>query len=247
MSNFAEIIKMTKDVIQNITGFIQILTPLLITLMISTGSIISANVIQPIILFIINLVSNIFSSIIVPIILVSTALSIVSKVSDKVEIDKIPSFLKSSTVWLIGIILTIFVGVVSLEGTLSSSVDGLTAKASKAAVSNFIPVVGKILGDTVDTVIGCSTILKNAVGVVGLIVILSICITPIIKLGLISITYNITSAICQPIADPKIVKLLGEMGNTFKMLLAILCSISVMLIIGVTLVLKISNSSLMYR
>lgn len=247
MSNFSEIIKMTKEAIENMTNFIHLLIPLLMTLMMTTGSIVSANILQPIILFIINLISNIFQSIIVPIVLVSTALSIMSKISDKLQINKIPKFLKASTIWLIGIVLTIFVGIVSLEGTLSSSVDGITAKATKAAVSNFIPVVGKILGDAVDTVIGCSTILKNAVGIVGLIVILSICITPIIKLGLITMTYNLTAAICEPIADSKIVNLLEEMGNTFKILLAILCSISVMLIIGITLVLKISNSGLMYR
>lgn len=247
MSNFAEVIKMTKETIENMISYIHLLIPLLMTLMMTTGSIISANVLQPVILFIINLISNIFQSIIVPIILVSTALSIISKISDKIQINKIPKFLKSSTVWLIGIMLTIFVGVLSLEGTLSSSVDGITAKTTKAAVSNFIPVVGKILGDAVDTVIGCSTILKNAVGIVGLIVILSICITPIIKLGLITMTYSLTAAICEPIADSKIVNLLEEMGNTFKILLAILCSISVMLIVGITLVLKISNSGLMYR
>lgn len=247
MSNFADIIKMTKDTIENMTGFIQMLIPLLITLMITTGSIISANILEPIILFVINFISNIFQSIIVPIILVSTALSIISKISDKIKIERIPQMLKSSTIWVIGITLTIFVGILSLEGTLSSSVDGITAKATKAAVSNFIPVVGKILGDAVDTVIGCSTILKNAVGIVGLIVIIIICIAPIIKLAVITLTYQLTAAICEPIADDKIVKLLGEMGGTFKILLAIICSISVMLIIGITLVLKISNSGLMYR
>ena len=247
MSNFADIIKMTKDAIENMTGFIQMLIPLLITLMITTGSIVSANILEAVILFVINFISNIFQSIIVPVILVSTALSIISKISDKIKIERIPQMLKSSTVWVIGITLTIFVGILSLEGTLSSSVDGITAKATKAAVSNFIPVVGKILGDAVDTVIGCSTILKNAVGIVGLIVIIIICIAPIIKLAVITLTYQLTAAICEPIADDKIVKLLGEMGDTFKILLAILCSISVMLIIGITLVLKISNSGLMYR
>ena len=49
--------------------------------------------------------------------------------------------------------LTIFVGLLSLEGTLSSSVDGLTAKTAKVAISNFIPVVGKVLGDSIDTVL----------------------------------------------------------------------------------------------
>ena len=65
-----------------------------------------------------------------------------------------------------GVVLTLFVGLLSIEGTLSSSVDGITAKTTKAAVSNFIPIVGKILGDAVDTVLGCAAILKNAVGVV---------------------------------------------------------------------------------
>lgn len=148
---------------------------------------------------------------------------------------------------MLGVVLTLFVGIVSLEGTLSSSVDGITAKTTKAAVSSFIPVVGKILGDAVDTVIGCSLILKNALGVVGAIVIIAICVKPIIKLVILMTMYYLGAALCQPIADGKIIKLLDQMGDTFKLLLGILCSVSVMLIIGVTLVVKISNSGLMYR
>lgn len=143
--------------------------------------------------------------------------------------------------------LTVFVGLLSLEGTLSSSVDGLTAKTAKAAVSNFIPVVGKVLGESIDTVIGCASILKNAVGIVGVIIIIGICTTPIIKLATLTIIYYLGAALCQPIADEKIVKLLEQMGGTFKVLLAITCSVAVMLMIGITLVIKISNSGLMYR
>ena len=141
-----------------------------------------------------------------------------------------------------GVILTLFVGVTSLEGSLSSSVDGVTAKTTKAAVSNFIPVVGKILGDAVDTVMGCSIILKNALGVVGVIVIIGICIGPIVKLVALMATYYLASALCQPIADGKIIKLLAHIGDTFKLLLAIICSVSAMLIIGVTVIVKISNN-----
>ena len=103
------------------------------------------------------------------------------------------------------------------------------------------------IGDVVDSVLGCGVILKNAVGMVGVIVIIGICVMPIIKIATLSIIYSLASAVVQPIADEKIVKLLEEMGNTFKMLLAIMCSVSVMLIVGTTLVLKIANSGLMYR
>jgi len=55
------------------------------------------------------------------------------------------------------------------------------------------------------------------------------------------------AGVIEPIADKKIVTLLEEMSGVFKLLLAILCSISVMLIIGITLVIRISNSGMMYR
>ena len=247
MSNFSDIINMTKNAIQNMVGYSQTLIPILMTLLLTTGSVASVSVIEPIILFLVNFISNIFEVFIIPLVLISTSISIVSKISDKIQIDKISKFMKSSIIWGMGVTLTLFVSILSLDGTLTSSVDGITAKTAKAAVSNLIPVVGKILGDSIDTVIGCSNILKNAVGVVGVLVIIGICIMPIIKLAVLTISYHLAAAVCQPIADEKIVKLLDEMGGTFKVLLAIMCSISVMLIIGTTLVIKISNSGMMYR
>ena len=247
MTSFSEVLDAVKQSIENLVSFMNLLIPILITLMITTGSIASASILQPILLFIITLIGNFIKDIIIPIVLVSTALGIVSKISDRLQIDKLSKFFKSSVVWILGVILTLFVGLVSLEGTLSSSVDGVTEKTAKAAVSSFIPVVGKILGDAVDSVIGCSLILKNALGIVGVVIIIAICIRPIIKLIILMTIYYLTSCLCQPIADNKIIKLLEQMGDTFKLLLAILSSVSVMLLIGVTLVVKISNSGLMYR
>ena len=247
MTNFVQILDIVKESIQSLVGFMNSLIPVLITLMISTGSIVSANVVQPIILFLITFIGNFITGVIIPFVLISTALGVISKISDRVQVDKLSKFFKTSVVWVLGVILTIFVGVVSIEGTLSSSVDGVTAKTAKAAVSNFIPVVGKILGDAVDTVIGCSSILKNATGIVGVIILIGIAIVPVIKLVVLMAIYYLGAALCQPIADEKIIKLLEQMGDTFKTLLAIMCSVSVMFIIGTTLVIKISNSGMMYR
>lgn len=247
MSNFTEIIGIVKNTANDLVGFINVLIPLLLTLMVYTENIATSTLLQPIILFISNFIGNIISTILIPIVLIIVVFSIISKISDKVQVDKLSKFLKSGVVWFLGVVLTIFVGVVSLEGTLSSSVDGITAKTAKAAVSSVIPVVGKVLGDVVDSVLGCGVILKNAVGFIGVIVVLGICVMPIIKIGALSIIYSLASAVIQPVADEKIVKLLDEMAGVFKLLLGILCSLSVLLIIGVTMVVKISNSGMMYR
>ena len=247
MSNFTEIIKLVKETSNNLVGFINVLIPLLLTLMVYTGNIATSTILEPIILCASNFIGNIIADVLIPIDLIIVVFSIISKISERIQIEKMSKFLKSGVVWFLGVVLTIFVGVVSLEGTLSSSVDGVTAKTAKAAVSSVIPVVGKVLGDVVDSVLGCGVILKNAIGFVGVIVIIGICIMPIIKIATLSIIYSLASAVVQPVADEKIVKLLDEMSGVFKLLLAILCSLSVILIVGITMVVKISNSGMMYR
>lgn len=247
MSNFTEIINLVKNTANDLVGFINLLMPLLLTLMIYTGSIATSSILEPVILFAINLIGNLIKDILIPVVFIIVIFSIISKISERIQIEKLSKFLRSSVVWVLGIILTIFVGVVSLEGTLSSSVDGITAKTAKTAVSTVIPVVGKILGDVVDSVLGCGIILKNAVGIVGVIIIIGICIMPSIKIATLCIMYSLASAIVQPVADGKIVKILDEMGGVFKLLLGILCALSVLLIVGITLVVRISNSGMMYR
>ena len=84
-------------------------------------------------------------------------------------------------------------------------------------------------------------ILKNAVGIVGIIIVIGICISPIIKLLVIMFSYKILTVLSEPIADSKIVGLLEEVSDIFKIFLAVLCGVSVMIIIGITIVIKISS------
>lgn len=174
-------------------------------------------------------------------------LGIVSNLSDKVQIGKLSNFLKSGVIWILGLVITIFVSILSLEGTLTSNVDGLTAKGIKAATSTVIPVVGKALGDSVDVVMGATSLLKNSLGIVGIIIVIGICAMPIVKLSILTICYHFASAICQPLSDNKIVSLLEQMGGTFKVLLGVMFFVAVLLIIGLAMCIKISNNGMMYR
>ncbi len=246
MANFSNIITEMKQAVQNLASFANTLIPLMITLMITTGSIASSSMLQPILLLLITFISNFMSNILIPIALVSTALGIISKISDQVQVEKISKFLNSGMIWLLGTILTLFISITSLEGGLTSSIDGVTAKAAKTAISSVVPIVGSILGDAVNTIVGCSNIIKNAVGIVGIIVILAICIRPIIQLAILSIIYYLGAALCEPIADTKIVGILEQLGGTFKIFLAVMVALTVLVIIGVAIVMKISNSGLMY-
>ena len=108
-----------------------------------TGSITTTTVLEPVLLFLIEFIANMIKVLIIPIVSIITVLIIVSNLTDRIQISKLGNFMKSSIIWSLGIILTLFVGVVSLEGSLTSSIDGVTAKTAKAAVSSLIPVVRK--------------------------------------------------------------------------------------------------------
>ncbi len=123
LANFSDIIKMVQDTTTNLVAFMNMLVPLLITMMMSTGSIVTSGVIEPIILFTINFIGNMIQDILIPFLMIFTALVILSKLSEQIKIDKLSKFFQSGMIWFLGIVLTIFVGVVSLEGTMASSVD----------------------------------------------------------------------------------------------------------------------------
>ncbi len=247
MTNFSSIITDIKNSILDLTAFSNTLIPLLTTLMIATGNVVSSHIIEPILLLVITFIGNFITNVLIPIILVSTALGIVSKISDETQVEKLSKFLRKGSVWVLTTVLTLFFSLATIEGGISSGLDGMTLKAGKSVVSNAIPVVGGILGDAIDTVLGYSNIIKNAVGIVGIFVIVCICIKPILNLTALTITYYLGAALCQPIADKKIVKLIEEMGGTFKVFLAIMFTITAMLIVGIAIVMKISNSGLMYQ
>lgn len=161
MANFSEILNTITNTIDNLVGFSKSLIPILITLMLYTGNITTTAVIEPIILFLIEFIANTISTLILPIVSLIVVIIIISKISDKVQISKLANFMKSSIAWFLGIALTVFVGVISLEGTLTSSVDGITAKTTKTAVSTLIPIVGKVLGDGIDAILGCRSCTKK--------------------------------------------------------------------------------------
>ena len=240
-TNFADILLVTKNAILELISFMRLFVPILLSLMLTSGGLASSSGFGMILVFFINIIGTIITSSLLPLILCSTILGIVNSFSDRSQVLGLAKFMKSAVTWILGIILTLFVCSLTLQGILSSSVDGVTSKTAKAAISNFIPFVGKIMGDTLETVIGCTNILKNTFGVIGVIVLIGIAILPIIKVTIMWFLLRLFSCVCETIADGKVVKLLAEISDSYKMLFGILVSCSIMFIIGITIVLRMTN------
>ena len=219
IDSFMQILKLTQNTIVKLTNFMNLLVPLFTTLVLTTGNITTTNIFQPILLFAINFITNFSNEFLIPMLLISMSLTITSSLLEKGQLDGISRFLKSSIVWILGILLTVFTVWLSLEGTLSSSVDGFAAKTTKVAVSNFIPVVGKILGDSVDAVLGSANILKNTIGILGTLIIICIVMAPLIKITMYCICFKVTALLGEAITDARCSKLISGLADGYKILL----------------------------
>ena len=119
MKNFSDIIIIVKNSIENLVGFVNCLFPILLTLLATSGGIVSSTTLEPLILFLVTLIANGITKVLIPFSLVSVALNIVSQISSKVQINQLSKFINKTVVWILGIGLTIFVGITSLEGSIS--------------------------------------------------------------------------------------------------------------------------------
>ncbi len=247
MTSFISITDICKNTISKLSDFMKILIPVILSLLLVSGNITTATIIQPVLLSMISIITVLISNVIIPVILVSTVINVVSNISEHINVKKISDILKKGALWCLEFVLIIFAGVLSLEGTLSANVDGITLKTTKTVVSSAVPIVGKLLGDTVDSVIGGITITKNALGTIGVIVIVAITILPLIKTLILMFTFNIASALVEPMADARIVKCMSGVGESIKIILAIMATITFLFIISITLIINVTNFSIMYR
>lgn len=240
LSVYSEYVALVKDIVNVQSNIVQIVSPFLMSMLILTGAITTVGIIQPLILFIVQLICFSVNSIVIPLLTVSIVFNIITCLSDKINFEKLGSMCNKTALWINTIFLTIFLGVVSLGTTVSTSVDDITIKATQTAVSSVIPVVGKFVSDSVEFVMGATELISKTAGVVALIVLVMVVISPLIRIGITALVTSIVTAIAESInADKQVVTMLDKFSSVFKTMLGVAISTSVTFIISIATMMSI--------
>lgn len=234
--SFYDAVNLAKSTITQMSDFMTALIPVLMMLLASVGGFTEAAVMDPIVIAAININARIYVTIIIPLIFMGFVLQFVNNLTDQFKIDKLTKLLNQVAIWSQGIIMTIFIGIVSVRGMTSKTIDQVTVKTAKYAVDNFIPVVGKCLSDAIAAVAGYSLLLKNALSGLGLVIILMIVLFPIVKILLMSFMYKLTGAIIEPISESRIVNSITSVGTSLTLVMSCVISMSVMFFIMISII-----------
>ncbi|WP_243767132.1 stage III sporulation protein AE [Paenibacillus agricola] len=246
-NSFSVAIGYANAAISEMIHFMIAIVPLLLTLLASMGNVVSVSVLHPLIVFMIHAVGTAIYLVVFPLLFFSAVLHIVSSLSDKYKVTQLANLLRTISVGCLGVFITVFLGVVSVRGVGSAVVDGVTIRTAKYIAGNFVPVVGKMFSDASETVIGASLLVKNAVGLAGLIILLILCAFPALKIMALAFIYNLSAAVMQPLGDSPIIACLDTIGKSLIYVFAALAVVGLMFFLAITMLIAAGNLSVMMR
>lgn len=246
ISSFSQIMDLARDTIYKMVDFMQVILPVLLTLLTAVSGPNTRMLFHPMILVSVNLIGILIKDIIFPLIYFSFIISTISNISNRAEFTKLSELGREIITFIITGAFTLFVGIITIYG-LGTKIDGLTIRTAKFAVDRFIPIVGSFLSEAVDVVVGCSAILKNGLGFIGLFILLFICILPIIKIAVLLFVYRIIGVILEPIGSINLVEFFNQVSKSLLLILVSLISAATMFFITITIIVEAGNNLLMLR
>jgi len=247
LTAFYNAITLARDTVGNMVSFMEALLPLLISLLAGVGALTSAALFTPLMLFVVSAVSVIVKNVVLPFLVITSVLECVNYLSEKYRLSNLTNLFKQAGMIVLGFTMVVFIGIITIQGVAGSVADGITLRTAKYATATFIPVVGKMFADTVEVVMGASLLLKNAVGIFGVMAVLTICAFPLIKLLSLIAVIKISGALVQPMGDERMAKCLDAMGNNLLLVFGAVMTVALMFFLAITMIIGAGSVAMMLR
>ncbi|NLK70623.1 MAG: hypothetical protein GX286_04200 [Clostridiales bacterium] len=215
--------------------------PVFASIAAGSGNLTSAGVYNVILVLVSEIAVQLASGFLMPLLSLCLALSIVDSINPAISLSSLIEGIKKTVTWCLGLMMTIFVGLLSIQSIIGNSADTLSVKTGKFMVSNFVPVVGGAISDAYTTLKGSFGLLKSGVGGVGIMVILIMVLPTIITIGLNRIVISIASIGAEIFSVPGLAKLFKNISSVISIAFSIVISFSIMFIVSTALIMAITT------
>lgn len=232
----------TSQTITSIRSQMNAVFPILLTLAVSVGSTNSVGLYKPAVALLTSGVSQLFVSFVLPLFILSIVFTLVGNLSNSIKLDKVNSFISSLFKWVVGVTFTVFFAVISIQGISASTFDSVSIRTAKFTIKSYVPIMGGYLTEGFDLILSSSLLIKNGVGIVGMIILLSTIINPILELAIFSLLLKLTCAIMQPLCDDKLVKMLDGVSKSLNILSTTIIVLSFMYLLMMGMIMATAGS-----
>lgn len=216
--------------------------PILLTLIAGIGGAVSVKAYQPAVALLSGGVVEIVSAVVLPLFIFTLLFSVVGNLSKSVRLGKLTDFFKSASTTVLAVTFTVFTAFLAVQGLTAGSFDGVSIRAAKFATKSYIPILGGYLADGLDLILAGSVLIKNSVGVAGLLLLLSTVLMPLLQILGVCFGFKIVAAVIEPVSDSRLTSFLTGIAKSMNMLIAALLAVAFMYFISVMLLIFTSNA-----
>ena len=230
--NLGQLMGLGRETVLELDQFSKVLLPALAAAMASMGLVGAASVRQAAtVLFCDVLISLICRLILPAIYLYIGALTAGSMLGDS-RLEGLAKAIKKGVTWLLGGLLTVFTLYLSVAGAVSGAVDGAAVRVTKKAIAGVVPVVGGIISGAAETVLSGAGLLKNSIGIFGVLGVLAVCLLPFLQLAVQYLLYKGAAFAASTVAPPRLVRLIDGLGGAFGLVMGAVGSCALLLLIS---------------
>lgn len=205
-----------------------------LTMVFSTGTVTAMGFYQ-LTLFLLYLIETVLLYGVVPAVHIYIMLELLNHLTREEMISRMTELIKTGVEWVLKFLFSLVVGINVVQGLLSPVIDGFKTTMF-ARTAGMIPGFGSSINAVAEVMVGSGIIIKNGVGVAGILLVLVLCIGPLIKVGVMTLMYKLSAAVIQPIADKRLAGCISGMGEGARLLGKVLLTANVMMLLTIALV-----------
>ena len=221
--------------------FMELVLPALFALLTAMGSVAAVGVFQPATALLCGSVAACMRTVVLPVSVVTGVVEMIDRLGGTDRISGIAKMLKKALKWIIGAITTVYIGVMTISGMSSAGFDGLSIRTAKYAASSMVPVVGGMVSGSFDTVLGCATLVKNAVGTAAIFLSLSIVLLPLVQTVALMFVLRLAAGLSGPVAERRLIGIYDSAADALQYVVASLIAVALMFVVTVGLLMALTN------
>ncbi len=247
LGSFKYVMQIGQTAIDSMSNFMLAVLPQMMVLVTGLGHLHSAAAVFPIMMASCTAFTRGIEWTVFPLIALSAVLNLANQLTDTIKLERMGKLVYTLAEIILGLMLTFFIGILTLRSIYGSVMDALTLRTGKFVTDAFFPVIGGYLSDALETAAGYVVLLKQAVGILGMLTIFGIFVFPILKIGVIALIYKVSSALVEPLGDNRISQVLDIMGSHLLLVLATVAAVGLMFFILVAILVSTGNSVILLR
>ena len=224
-----------REVIRDFGVFILTFIPVFAGLVTASGQPMTGAAYNLFLFWMCQVTARLVTAVFLPLLCAYLALSLISVVCPKLELGGLVGGIKTFVTWSLGLILTVFIGLLSIQTVVASGGDSIAARTTKFFIGSMIPVVGGALSDLFAAAQGCIQLVRGTLGAFGILITALTFLPVLIRTGTWYLTLSLGRIISELFHLPQITKLLKALSSTLGIIMAVLLYDALLVIISTTL------------